>query len=79
MTNIYLITNKITGQRYVGKTIKKIEQRFEEHCYGGNNTYIDNAIQAHGRDQFSLELLHVCDDNEWKYWEAYYISEMHSH
>lgn len=79
MTNIYLITNKITGQRYVGKTVKRIQERFKEHCRGDTNTYIDNALKAHGPDNFTLELLHVCDDSEWKYWEAYYISEMHSH
>ena len=79
MTNIYLITNNITQQRYVGKTIHTIEHRFEAHCHDTNNTYIDNAIKAYGRDNFSLELLKICDDSEWQYWETYYIKKMHSH
>lgn len=79
MTNIYLITNNITQQRYVGKTIHTIEHRFEAHCHDTNNTYIDNAIKAYGRDNFSLELLKICDDSEWQYWETYYIKKMHAH
>ena len=79
MTNIYLITNNITQQRYVGKTIHAIEHRFEAHCHDTNNTYIDNAIKAYGRDNFSLELLKICDDSEWQYWETYYIKKMHAH
>lgn len=79
MTNIYLITNNITNQRYVGKTIHSIEHRFDAHCHDTNNTYIDNAIKAYGRDNFSIELLKVCYDDEWKYWETYYIRELHSH
>lgn len=79
MTNIYLITNNITKQQYVGKTIHPIEHRFAQHCHDCNNTYIDNAIAAYGHENFSLDLLKVCADDEWKYWETYFIQYYHTH
>lgn len=81
MTNIYKITNKLTGQGYVGKTIFPIEKRFKEHCicYPNNHTYIDNAIKQHGSENFTVELIMCCPDDEWKYWEQYYIKEYKTH
>lgn len=79
MTSIYLIENKITGQCYVGKTMHSIEHRFYQHCHDSNNTYIDNAIAAHGESNFNLKLLHECEDDNWRYWETYYIKYCHSH
>ena len=79
MTNIYLITNNITNQKYVGKTIHTLEHRFEQHCHDTNNTYIDNAIKAYGCENFSIELLKSCEDSDWKYWETFYIKKLHSH
>lgn len=79
MTNIYLIENIVTGQKYVGKTIHPIEHRFYCHCHDSNNTYIDNAIKAYGPESFKLSLLHQCPDEEWQYWEHFYIVEQNSH
>ena len=79
MTNIYLITNKVTGQKYVGKTRNSIEYRFQQHCNDTNRTYIDNAIKAYGAENFELSLLRVCADTEWQHWEAYHIQQEHSH
>lgn len=79
MINIYLITNQITGQRYVGKTVHTIEYRFAQHCNDRNHTYIDCALQAYGPDSFTVELLKQCPNEEWPYWETYYIHELHSH
>lgn len=55
---IYLITNKINGKCYVGRTIKSIDKRFKEHC-SVNSCCIKlrNAIQFYGSDNFSLNLL----------------------
>ena len=32
MAYIYLITNKINGKQYVGKTENTIDERWREHC-----------------------------------------------
>lgn len=79
MTNIYLITNLITGQKYVGKTVNTIQHRFRQHYTDMNNTYIDNAMKAYGIENFECTLLKECEDSEWKYWETYYIEELNSH
>lgn len=79
MTNIYLITNKINGKRYVGKTIHTIEHRFNQHCNDTNNTYINVAIRKHGKDNFEVSLLLQCEDSEWSYWESYFIEALHAH
>lgn len=79
MTNIYLITNKLNGKKYVGKTIHSIEHRFEQHCHDTNNTYIDSAIRKYGRANFEVSLLLECEDSEWAYWESHFIEILHTH
>lgn len=81
MTNIYIITNKLNGKQYVGKTVKSIEERFKEHCRGylDNHTYIDCAIHCYGEENFSVELIRTCEDSEWKYWESKCIEDYHTH
>ena len=84
MTNIYIITNKINGKQYVGKTIYSIEDRFESHCcnldsMSNKKTAIHNAIMKYGRKNFKIELLDVVKDSEWKYWEKYYIKKYKTH
>lgn len=78
MVDIYLITNNINGKRYVGKTQRGYLLRFQEHCNAkknGFNTYIGNAIDKYGKENFSIELLKTVDDDSWEYWEKYYIQE----
>lgn len=79
LTNIYLITNKLNGKQYVGKTIHSIERRFSEHCICDktNHTYIDNAIKKHGKENFTVELIMRCED--WRYWEHECIKRYHTH
>ena len=81
MTTIYLITNKLNGKKYVGKTKCSLKKRFDEHClcYADNHTYIDNAIKKHGKENFEVEILTTCDDSEWKYWEHFYVKQCKSH
>lgn len=59
---IYLVTNKIDGKRYIGKTSKTIEERWYQHCKNaeyGIDTYLYKAIRKHGKDNFIIEYL--CD------------------
>jgi group I intron endonuclease len=55
---IYLITNKIDGKRYIGKTSRTVEQRWYQHCKNaeyGHDTYLYRAIRKHGASNFIVE------------------------
>lgn len=58
---IYLITNKINGKKYVGQTIHTHLERWDGHCRSKDETsIISKAIQKYGKDNFSIELLETC-------------------
>jgi group I intron endonuclease len=57
---IYLITNKVNGKRYIGKTTKALKQRWYKHIKDslyGSNTFFHKAIQKYGPDNFTVEYL----------------------
>ena len=82
-TNIYKITNKITGKVYIGKTVNNIEHRFEQHkenCKRETNLmYLYASMRKYGVDNFEIEFVDSVDSNDWKYWENYYIKKFNSH
>lgn len=53
---VYKVTNKITGKAYIGQTTRSISERWVEHCKPAlkNRSYLSNAIQKHGKENFSL-------------------------
>lgn len=61
---IYKITNKETGQMYIGQSVN-IEKRFQDHIRedGCPYSYIDNAIQKYGKDYFCFEIIEEFDEN----------------
>ena len=61
---VYKITNKINGKVYIGQTKFAIEKRFAEHCNWKCKSLIHKAIQKHGKENFSLELLATCTDRD---------------
>lgn len=80
MTGIYKITNKITGQCYIGQS-SKIEQRWTKHrntCTNPNyNEYkypLYRAMRKYGIDNFSFEVLEECLIDELNEKEKYYIT-----
>lgn len=59
---VYKITNNVTGESYIGKTIRTIEERFKEHCHGterddGRRSLLQKAMAEYGYRNFSIELL----------------------
>jgi group I intron endonuclease len=57
---VYLITNLINQKRYVGITVRKIHQRFQQHCdFKPNKKHkksaISEAIQLYGKENFKIE------------------------
>lgn len=69
---IYLITNTINGKKYVGQTTRSVEERFKQHAFA--DSYIGNAIRAHGADMFVIAILKVCySKEELDKWERHMI------
>lgn len=59
---IYKITNKINGMKYIGQTKKSLLSRFTQHCRKDSCCiFLRNAIQKYSRDNFSIELIEKHD------------------
>lgn len=58
---IYKITNKVTGQEYIGQTTNTLSYRFNCHCNETRNRHISNAIRKYGKEQFLAE--EICSVN----------------
>ena len=76
---IYSITNKKTGQKYIGQSIH-IEQRFEQHKHNKKPvTYIDRAINKYGADNFEFKILEKCKPTELNKLEKKYIKKYNTY
>lgn len=58
---IYKITCKLNDKNYVGKTTRSLEERIAEHLRNSRTSYIDRAIQKHGLEKFSVEIIETCE------------------
>lgn len=90
MSGIYQYVNKINGHIYIGLS-KNIERRIKEHkksAFNPNdkdyNLPIHRAIRKYGENNFDINILEECADEELqdreKYWIKYYNSyELQEH
>jgi group I intron endonuclease len=64
--HIYQITNTITDKKYIGKTIQKVEDRFQQHIRYSkkHNTKLSNAIKKYGKNNFIIQILESCDNEK---------------
>lgn len=85
MGYIYKIVNKINSKLYVGKTIKTIEERFNEHKItarmfkNGNykhETKLYRSMCKYGEDNFYIELIEECEDASLSSREQYWIEHL---
>lgn len=52
---VYLITNSVTGKKYVGQTTKSIQTRLRQHeQLQGKCPALESAIKKYGREAFSI-------------------------
>ena len=81
MNEVYMITNRINGKRYVGITCRGYLNRFKEHIHDAlsdlpirNTCILHNAIRKYGPDNFEIILLEkdIPDDIAGEK-ERYYI------
>ena len=72
---IYSITNKKTGQKYIGQS-KDITRRFWQHKNKGQTaSYVDRAIKKHGAKNFDFEILEECPPSKLNQLEMEYIKK----
>lgn len=78
MNEVYLITNRVNGKRYVGITCRGYLERFKEHVHesmNGSKSILHNAIRKYGPDNFDVILLEGgISDKDSCSREMYYIS-----
>lgn len=79
---IYKITNKINGKVYIGQTITPIKNRMYKHYSqarnGKNITGIDAAIKKYGEENFEIEQILECPNEDLDLQEKFYISKYNS-
>lgn len=78
MNYIYKITNKINNKIYIGKTSYSLEKRFQEHCRDSKKLELQNrplysAMRKYGIENFVIELIEECDDENVNARECYWI------
>lgn len=85
MAYIYKITNLINSKIYIGQTIRSINVRWNQHKsesfnnHGhGYNYHLHNAIRKYGSDNFKIEIIEQCPDEERFEEETYYIKKYNS-
>lgn len=57
---VYLVRNKLNGKKYVGQTLRAIEQRWSAHvrcAVNGLDCVLHRAIRKYGAHNFTLSLL----------------------
>lgn len=65
MYNIYYIENLINGKFYIGQTSTTIEKRLTQHKRKNSHCLIlRQAIEKYGIDNFSINIITVCDNQE---------------
>lgn len=60
MNEVYLITNRVNGKRYVGITCRGYLERFNEHLHealNGSSAILHSAIRKYGPENFDVMLL----------------------
>ena len=79
MAYIYKITDLTNNMIYIGETTQTIQTRWNSHLYKArhnkNNSYLHNAIRAHGENNFIVEEVEQCAEDERFDRETYYIKK----
>lgn len=81
MHNIYVIRNTLNLKLYVGQTVLSLKKRFARHVSDKKKSCrkLANALKKHGSDNFSIELIAMCSDQDTaNYLEICFIDEFNS-
>ena len=83
MAIIYKITNKVNGKVYIGQTKTPLNQRMNKHYSRANCiediTGIDAAIRKYGKENFDVEIIDTCTEEQLDDLERFYIAKYDSY
>ena len=81
MIGIYKITNKVNNNSYIGQSVN-IEKRWERHKISYKNEFDHNynnhlyrAMRKYGLENFTFEIIEICNQEELNNKERYYIEK----
>lgn len=84
MIGIYKIINKVNGKIYIGQSID-IKERWKQHFYKaynekelGYNSAIHQAFRKYGYENFSFEVIELCEKEELDAKETYWIKTLNT-
>lgn len=60
---IYVITNLLTGMKYVGQTTRSVKERFREH-FRRKESLVGQAMRIEGIKNFTIEVVEECKSQE---------------
>ena len=77
---VYVIENKLNSKRYVGQTVRSIEERWKENCKRTSDcSAIANAIQKYGKKNFIINTVYIATSTEeLNKKEQYFIKELNT-
>jgi hypothetical protein len=79
---IYKIENKQNQKVYIGKTVNTIKERWLEHvdeAKRGDNSLLHKAIRKYGENNFCVDFIEECSNDDLSIKEIYYIALFQSH
>jgi len=82
MGEIYKVTNKVNGKVYIGQTLYTTEVRWQGHLnsyYNGVESKLYSAMRKHGVENFIVECVEECDNDQLDEREIYYIAKLDSY
>jgi group I intron endonuclease len=78
---IYIVTNEVNGKVYIGQTVNfrnRLSDYQNIHHKDSNSQSIKKAIVLYGTDNFTIDILELCDPDDLDNREAHYIEEYQS-
>lgn len=82
MASIYKITDATNGWVYIGETTRTVPIRWKQHLSRAKdpqyNEYLYRAMRSHGIENFSIEQIAECNDEERFKIETEYITKYNS-
>ena len=82
---IYKVTNKVNGKQYIGRTVKKINVRWNEHACNASSdkekdqSILHKALRKYGKENFSIEQIDSANSiEELNQKEIYWIEKLNT-